>query len=59
MDGAQACYPYPAVRRQADTPGRVGRRGGRDEALAETPGRTAPSADLGGSSRYSNENFED
>jgi hypothetical protein len=24
-----------------------------------TPGRTASSADLGGSSKYSNENFED
>jgi hypothetical protein len=29
--------------------------GVRDEAWAETPGRTAPSADLGGSSRYSND----
>jgi hypothetical protein len=38
---------------------RVGRRGCRDEALGVTPGRTAPSADLGGSSNYSNENFED
>jgi hypothetical protein len=24
-----------------------------------SPGETAPSADLGGSSKYSNENFED
>jgi hypothetical protein len=40
-------------------PGRVGRRGGRVEAWAETPGGTASSADLGGSSRYSNEIFED
>ncbi|GKE75330.1 hypothetical protein Tco_1537371, partial [Tanacetum coccineum] len=31
----------------------------RDEALGVTPGRTASSADLGGSSKYSNENFED
>jgi hypothetical protein len=30
-----------------------------DEALGVSPGRTAPSADLGGSSKYSNENFED
>ena len=30
-----------------------------DEALGVTPGRTASSADLGGSSKYSNENFED
>jgi hypothetical protein len=27
--------------------------------LGVIPGRTAPSADLGGSSKYSNENFED
>ncbi len=30
-----------------------------DEALGVTPGRTASSADLGCSSKYSNENFED
>jgi hypothetical protein len=30
-----------------------------DEALGVTLGRTTPSADLGGSSKYSNENFED
>ena len=30
-----------------------------DEALAVMLGRTASSADLGGSSKYSNENFED
>jgi hypothetical protein len=29
-----------------------------DEALGVIPGRTASSADLGGSSKYSNENFE-
>eukprot|EP00304_Pavlova_gyrans_P016472 CAMPEP_0206033842 /NCGR_PEP_ID=MMETSP1466-20131121/937_1 /ASSEMBLY_ACC=CAM_ASM_001126 /TAXON_ID=44452 /ORGANISM="Pavlova gyrans, Strain CCMP608" /LENGTH=41 /DNA_ID= /DNA_START= /DNA_END= /DNA_ORIENTATION= len=40
-------------------PWRVGRRGGCDEALGVIPGRTASSADLGGSSKYSNENFED
>lgn len=40
-------------------PWRVGRRGGCDEALAVMLGRTAPSADLGGSSKYSNGNFED
>jgi hypothetical protein len=33
--------------------------GVRDEAPGVTPGRTTPSADLGGSSKYSNENFED
>ena len=29
------------------------------EALGVRPSGTAPSADLGGSSKYSNENFED
>ena len=29
-----------------------------DEALGESLRETAPSADLGGSSKYSNENFE-
>ncbi len=33
--------------------------GARDEALGVSLGKTAPSADLGGSSKYSNENFED
>ena len=37
----------------------VGRRGGGDEAWDVSLGRTAPSADLGGSSKYSNGNFED
>ena len=30
-----------------------------DEAFGVSLGETAPSADLGGSSKYSNENFED
>jgi hypothetical protein len=30
-----------------------------DEARGVTRGETVPSADLGGSSKYSNENFED
>ena len=30
-----------------------------DEALGVIPGRTASSADLGGSSKYSNENLKD
>ena len=33
--------------------------GARDEAFGVSLGETAPSADLGGSSKYSNENFED
>ena len=31
----------------------------REEALAVMPSRTASSADLGGSSKYSSENLED
>ena len=58
MDGAQACYPYLAVGVKAMLQ-RVGGRGGRDEVQGVIPGRTASSADLGGSSKYSNENFED
>ena len=38
---------------------RVGGRGGREAALDVSLGETASSADLGGSSKYSNENFED
>jgi hypothetical protein len=58
MDGAQACYPYLAVWVKAKLR-RVGRRGGRVEALGVSLRETASSADLGGSSKYSNENFED
>ena len=36
----------------------VGGRGHRVEALGVILGRTVSSADLGGSSNYSNENFE-
>ena len=58
MDGAQACHLYLAV--GADVmPRRVGGRGGCVEAAGVSLGGTAPSADLGGSSKYSNENFED
>ena len=38
---------------------RVGGRGGCVEALGVSPGGAASSADLGGSSKYSNENLED
>ena len=34
-------------------------RGGRDAAFGASQGETAAGADLGGSSKYSNENFED
>jgi hypothetical protein len=37
----------------------VGGRGSSDEASGVSLGETASSADLGGSSKYSNENFED
>ena len=38
---------------------RVGGRAGCDEAWGVSLRETAGSADLGGSSKYSNENFED
>jgi hypothetical protein len=38
---------------------RVGGGGGCDEARGESPRRTASGLDLGGSSKYSNANFED
>ena len=40
-------------------PGRVGERGHCDEAFGVILGETVSSADLGGSSKHSNENFED
>ena len=43
---------------QVAKPKRVGGRGGRDAAFGASLGETAPSEDLGGSSKYSNENFE-
>eukprot|EP01024_Parvocaulis_polyphysoides_P042700 TRINITY_DN38_c0_g1_i10.p3 TRINITY_DN38_c0_g1~~TRINITY_DN38_c0_g1_i10.p3 ORF type:complete len:162 (-),score=8.04 TRINITY_DN38_c0_g1_i10:1866-2351(-) len=48
---------YTAPRKQ-NTLARVGGRGRRVEALNLSLGETAPSADLGTSSKYSNENFE-
>ena len=58
MDGAQASCLYRTVRANAKLE-RVGGRGGREEASGVSLGQTASSADLGGSSKYSNENFED
>jgi hypothetical protein len=58
MDGAQASHLYFAVGVNA-MPQRVGGRGGCDETFGVSLGETASSADLGGSSKYSNENFED
>ena len=58
MDGAQASHPHPPV-----GPSRlvqhVGGRSGSEAAQGASPGGTAVGADLGGSSKYSNENFED
>ena len=58
MDGAEMEYLHSAVDVNAKHR-RVGGRGGRDAALGVTLSETASSADLGGSSKYSNENFED
>ena len=57
MDGAQASCLYRPFEQDAKLE-RVGGRGGREEASGVSLGRTASSADLGGSSKYSNENFE-
>ena len=58
MDGAQASHLYRTVVVNARRR-RVGGRGGRDAALGVSLGQTASGADLGGSSKYSNESFED
>ena len=57
MDGVQASHLYSAVGVSAK-PRRVGGRGGHDAAFGMSLGETASGADLGGSSKYSNENFE-
>jgi hypothetical protein len=58
MDGAEAGHLYTAAGASA-RPRRVGGRGVRGAAQGASPGETDTSADLGGSSKYSNENFED
>ena len=58
MDGAQASHLYFAVG-VGVRPRRVGGHSGRDAAFGASLGETASGADLGGSSKYSNENFED
>ena len=58
MDNAQAGALDSTVGVSA-TRQRVGGRGDREAALDVSLGETVPSADLGGSSKYSNENFED
>ena len=58
MDGAEARDLYSAMEVSARLPG-VGGRGYRCAAWGVSLGETVSSADLGGSSKYSNENFED
>jgi hypothetical protein len=58
MDGAKASDLNSATSVNAMR-SCVGGRGGCDEALGVSLGEAASSADLGGSSKYSNENFED
>jgi hypothetical protein len=58
MDGAEANDLYSAIIVNAKQ-WWVGGRGVSDAALDVSPGETDSSADLGGSSKYSNENFED
>ena len=58
IDGAAACYRYLTIvanMRQQCVRGREGSV----EAYCVSFGGTALSVDLGGSSKYSNENFED
>ena len=58
MDGAQADHRCAAAGASARRR-RVGGRGARDAALGASLGEAGSGADLGGSSKYSNENFED
>ncbi|KAF1980990.1 hypothetical protein K402DRAFT_232969 [Aulographum hederae CBS 113979] len=58
MDGAQACYPYLAVEVSWMLQ-RVGRCNLCDEGSGVIPVQTQFGTDLGDSSKYSNENFED
>jgi hypothetical protein len=58
MDSAQAGNLHMTVWANA-RPRPVGGRGGRGAARGVSLSETASSADLGGSSKYSNENFED
>ena len=58
MDGAEAHGLYPATEASA-TLQCVGGRGVCSAARGVSLGETDSSADLGGSSKYSNENFED
>ena len=58
MDGTQVSHLYSAIG-VSSLPQRVGGRGGHDAASSASSGQMAPGADLGGSMKYSNGNFED
>ena len=58
MDGAQADHRCATAGVSAKLQ-RVGGRGARDAALGVSLGETGSGADLGGSSKYSDENSED
>ena len=58
MDGAQACGRYLTTVANARISEQEG-TGPCNEASGVSLGVAFPSADLGGSSKYSNENFED
>ena len=58
MDGAQADHRCATAGASAKRR-RVGGRGARDAALGVSLGETGSGADLGGSSKYSDENSED
>ena len=58
MDGTQVSHLYLAVGTSAKFR-QVGGLGGRDAAFGSSQGEMASGSDLGGSSKYSNENFED
>jgi hypothetical protein len=61
MDGAEAYHSYPTIGAEWIFEGPMSRGGVEPvkKPLGVTLGRTSSSADLGGSSEYSNENFED
>ncbi|CAL9142661.1 unnamed protein product, partial [Musa hybrid cultivar] len=57
MDGAEARDPHPAIGGERQAP--MSRRARRSpQNPGASPGGAAVGADLGGSSKYSNENFE-
>jgi len=59
MDGAEAFYRYQTLVVNAKLQGVGGRGVDATKCLGVSLHEADPSADLGGSSKYSNENFED